>query len=212
MIVIVDYGVGNLGSILNMLRRAEAAAVISNRPEDILTADGLVLPGVGHFDHCARSLRESGLVPALERRAREDGTPLLGICVGLQLLARKSEEGREPGLGWVDADVRRFAFPPPARPLPVPHMGWAEVDAVDPTLFAPGGGHRYYFVHSYHVVCDSPAPVAAWAGYGDRFVAAIRQGTLHGTQFHPEKSHRHGLELMRRFAKLVERGEPSAQH
>mgnify|MGYP001473403205 CR=1 FL=1 len=202
MIVIVDYGVGNLGSILNMLRKANADAMISGSPDDIQAARGLVLPGVGHFDHCARNLRASGLVPHIEKRVLGERIPLLGICVGMQILARGSEEGSEPGLGWLPADVRRFSFE--GKPsLPIPHMGWGDLEVVDDALFTPGESHRFYFVHSFHVVCDTSAPVAAWADYGGRFTAAVHSDVLFGTQFHPEKSHRHGLSLMRRFADLV---------
>lgn len=204
MITIVDYGVGNLGSIANMLKKVGVAVQVASDAAAVRAGSGLVLPGVGHFDHCARALRASGLVPLIEERVREGNVPLLGICVGMQLLARGSEEGTESGLGWIAGDVKRFALPADAG-LPIPHMGWAKVEPTPGAkLFDPSGAERFYFVHSFHMVCDEPSAVSAHAEYGYRFVAAVEQGHVFGTQFHPEKSHRFGLALMRRFAEYVE--------
>ena len=203
MIAIVDYGVGNLGSIANMLKKVGADARVTHDPSTIAEARGLILPGVGHFDRCVRALREAGLVPIVEERVRAK-VPLLGICVGMQMLGRGSEEGTEPGLGWVGATVKRFTLPADAR-LPVPHMGWALARPErEAALFDPNEQERFYFVHSYHMVCDADADVAAYAEYGYRFVAAIQHGNVLGTQFHPEKSHRFGMALMRRFIAISE--------
>lgn len=204
MITIVDYGVGNLGSIANMLKKVGVAVQVASDATKVASGSGLILPGVGHFDHCARALRASGLVPVVEERVHSAKVPLLGICVGMQLLARGSEEGTEPGLGWIPGDVKRFALGADAG-LPIPHMGWAKVEPTPGAkLFDHAAQERFYFVHSFHMVCDDPSSVAAHAEYGYRFVAAVQQDHVFGTQFHPEKSHRFGLALMRRFAEYVE--------
>lgn len=204
MIAIVDYGLGNLGSVANMLRKIGVEGQITSSHEEIRAARGLILPGVGHFDEGMRRLRESGLDKVLTERVAEHKSPVLGICLGMQLLGRRSEEGSEPGLGLFAADVQRFAFPSGER-LPIPHMGWNEVEVADQALFRepPSTPPRYYFVHSYHMVCDNEAQVAAWSTYGYRFAAAIRDGHVFGAQFHPEKSHKFGMSVLRNYAEAV---------
>lgn len=198
---IIDYGIGNLGSILNMYRKLGVAAERVSSPEAVLGAKRLILPGIGAFDACARSLEESGLRPGL-LAAVAAGTPLLGICVGMQLLTNGSEEGTLPGLGLVDAETRRF----PASPgIKVPHMGWSSVHWQDPGHpLASGlvGDVRFYFVHSYYVRCSDPVDSLASATHGLSFSAAIRSGNAMGVQFHPEKSHKFGLQLLRNFSKI----------
>jgi glutamine amidotransferase len=204
MIVIVDYGVGNVGAVANMLRKAGARARISAAPEEIAAADKLVLPGVGHFDSGMRKLNDTGLVPLLTEQALGRGKPVLGICLGMQMMTRASEEGSTPGLGWIDAGTHRF---PKQAGLRVPHMGW---NAVRPgrraSLFARGDDgaaeERFYFVHSYVVRPADPNHVAATCGYGQDFAAAFEADNLFGVQFHPEKSHLFGLALFRRFIAL----------
>jgi imidazole glycerol-phosphate synthase subunit HisH len=207
MVVIVDYGVGNLGSLANMLKKAGARASISSDRDAIARADKLILPGVGAFDNGMRHLEASGLIPVLDERART-GTPLLGVCLGMQMLARRSEEGVLPGLGWIDAEVIRLrpgavgGSPDGNGVLKVPHMGWNELLPLrqHPLLADLGEEPRFYFVHSYHVVCGSRDTELAHADYGGRFVAAVAQGNVLGVQFHPEKSHRFGTQLLRNFA------------
>lgn len=203
MIVIVDHGMGNLGSVHKMLRKIGADAVRSADPEVVRSADKLVLAGIGAFDGAASRLAELGLAQALDHAVLQRGVPVLGVCLGMQLMARTSEEGIEPGLGWLDADVRRFRHDP-AAPLPVPHMGWEKVRPTRPSpLFDAGGeGLRFYFSHAYHLVCNDRADVAAVAEYGYEFAAAVHRDNILGTQFHPEKSHVFGLEVYRRFARL----------
>lgn len=202
MLVVVDYGLGNLGSVLNMLRKVGAEAQISSEPERIARASGLILPGVGHFDHGMRNLRSRGLVAPLNEAVLVRHTPILGICLGMQLFARGSEEGTEPGLGWIPADVRKIDVG--HRNLRIPHMGWNDTCALDPRLFAGlEQGARFYYVHSYHVVCDDPNDVAARCTYGQEVTAAIRRGNIFGTQFHPEKSHKFGMRLLRNFVEIV---------
>lgn len=204
MITIVDYGLGNLGSVANMLRRIGVASQITGKPEELSAATALILPGVGHFDTGMKNLRERGLEPVLSRQVVERKVPILGICLGVQLFARRSEEGSEPGLGWIAADVKRFNFGE-GRRLPIPHMGWNEVEPVDAALFKghEPGATRFYFVHSYHLVLDDQAEAAAWATYGYRFVAAVRRGNIMGAQFHPEKSHRFGMGLLKSWLEVI---------
>lgn len=205
MIVIIDYGMGNLGSVANMLRRLGVAARISGDPAVVAEADRLILPGVGAFDQGMRNLHASGLVEVLQERVFERGVPLLGICLGMQLLTRSSEEGSLSGLGLFEADTIRFHLPDPLpgirQVLKVPHMGWKQVTVRkrDPLFVGLETGARFYFVHSYHVVC-APADAAAVAEHGYEFVSAIQKGHIAGVQFHPEKSHRYGMVLLRNFA------------
>lgn len=202
MVVIVDYEVGNAGSIRNMLKKVGVPAEISSDPQVIRSADRLILPGVGAFDHGMRSLHRSGLVPVLEEQVFQQQVPILGICLGMQMLGESSEEGNEPGLGWIKARTRRFRFDSLSDSLRVPHMGWNWVQAAAPDGLFEGyqSVPRFYFVHSLHVDCEDPNDVLATADYGFRFTCAVRRKNVFGTQFHPEKSHRFGMQLLRNFA------------
>jgi len=212
MIVVIDYGMGNVGSILNMIRKVGGQGVLSRGPEDLAAADKLVLPGVGAFDHGMQRLHALGYVAAMTERVLGRGVPILGICLGMQLFSRRSEEGADPGLGWVDAETVRFAFGDAPTPLKIPHMGWNTVRAAQPhPLFPPGGETpRFYFVHSYHVCCRDPANILATTSYGIEFTSALVKGHIVGTQFHPEKSHRYGMALMRHFVHDVGAAGPGA--
>ena len=203
MLLIVDYGLGNLASIQNMLKRVGVESRVSSVPADIEAAPRIILPGVGAFDAGMANLRERGLEAPLRRRA-EAGIPILGLCLGMQLLAVRSEEGTHQGLGWIDADVVRFRFEG-ERQRPVPHMGWNSltktresvlVDTSDPET-------RFYFVHSFHLRCRDASDVAATASYGYEFPAVVERGNVMGTQFHPEKSHKFGMQLLRRFVEYT---------
>jgi glutamine amidotransferase len=207
--VVVDYGCGNPASIANMLKKIGHGAIVSDRPEDILAADRLIFPGVGSFDYGARRLRELGLADALERRVLRDRIPILGICVGLQLFCRGSEEGDQPGLGWIDADCVRFDASRMTAGEKIPHMGWSDVTpGNDQALFAGfEETPRFYFVHSYHLKCDSDAIIAGVARHGYDFTAAIAHGNIVGVQFHPEKSHHFGMGLLGRFMQGADAGE-----
>lgn len=201
MITVVDYGMGNLGSVLNMFKRIGAPAMITGDPDDVAKATKLLLPGVGAFDNAMSRINESGLREVLDRKAREERIPILGICLGMQLLTRSSEEGKLPGLGWIGAATRRF---PAAPGLKVPHMGW---NAVSPTQANPltdglPEETRFYFVHSYCVGVDDPRDSILKASHGVTFDAAICHGNVYGAQFHPEKSHRFGMKLLQNFAGL----------
>ena len=201
MIAIVDYGMGNPGSILNMFKRLGFKAAIVAEPERILAADKIVLPGVGAFDAAMSRINATGLRAVLDRKAAEENVPILGICLGMQLLTRGSEEGKLPGLGWIPADTKRF----PALPgLKVPHMGWNAVQVSAPSPLTEGfaGDERFYFVHSYHAVVDAPEHSILKARHGVEFDAAIRNAHIYGVQFHPEKSHRFGMKLLANFARI----------
>ncbi len=204
MIIIIDYGMGNLGSILNMLKKIGTSAKISGETTDILTAEKLILPGVGAFDHGMAHLSERGLIPLLNKRVLEESCPILGICLGMQLFSRRSEEGELPGLGWVEAETRRFRFNGEIGHLKIPHMGWNEVRSSGQHHLFAGFNNppRFYFVHAYHVCCDSPQDILATSFYGYEFTAAVGKGNIMGTQFHPEKSLHYGMHLLRNFANL----------
>lgn len=202
MIAIVDYGSGNTGSILNMVRKVGGEARITSCEEDIRSANGIILPGVGAFDAVARNLEASGLQPLLAECALRLHVPFLGICVGMQLLFDKSEEGRMAGLGWIPGRVKRFDFDGVADSarLRVPHMGWNIVrPQADSALFhALETNARFYFVHSYHAECASEYQLAS-TDYGYPFSCAVQRDNIYGVQFHPEKSHKFGMQLFQNF-------------
>lgn len=195
---IIDYGLGNLGSVVNMLKRAGAQARLVSTPEEILASDRVLLPGVGAFDEGVARLHGQGLVGPLKEFATS-GKPLFGICLGMQLLLDGSEEGEAHGLGLIPGRSVRFSV---TNGLRVPHMGWNTVDVphVDPLVDSLAEDSRFYFVHSYRVVPDRTSDVLATTVYGERFVSMIRAGNVVGAQFHPEKSHVFGMSILRNFA------------
>ena len=201
MITIVNYGMGNLGSIANMLKKIGAEASISSDPAVIAKAEKLILPGVGAFDHGMASLAQCGLLPALNESVLQRKVPIMGLCLGMQLLGRTSEEGKAAGLGWIDAETVKFRFGPEQKNIKVPHMGWNRVQIVDRPSPLKGmlPETRFYFVHSYHMVCANPADVLATTDYGINFVSGVMRENIIGMQCHPEKSHRFGLRLLRSF-------------
>lgn len=200
MIAIIDHGMGNLGSVQNMLRRVGAQSVRTTEPADITRASRLVLAGVGAFDAAMERLEALGLVDVLHEQVIERRVPILGVCLGMQLMASSSQEGSRAGLGWIDGHVRAFSFPSQDQ-LPIPHMGWEAVVPTRPSpLFEPGGAEqRFYFSHKFHLVADHAEDVAATSFYGYDFTAALHRHNILGTQFHPEKSHVFGLNVYRRF-------------
>ena len=203
MIGIIHYGVANLGSMRNMLRRMGVENDLVGTPEALLKVDKLILPGIGAYDHGVEQLADRGLIDALRRRVVEDRVPILGVCLGMQLLGLQSAEGVRQGLGLIDARCERFQ-PDSAARLRVPHMGWNHLESVpqSPILNGIDASARFYFVHSYHVVCSNPGDVLATANYGIRFTAMIQRGHIYGAQFHPEKSHRFGMRILQNFAGL----------
>jgi len=204
-IVIVDYGVGNLASIANMLRKIGITASISSDPLALTAAAGIILPGVGAFDHAMRKLRQGTLVSTLERRVLDDGVPLLGLCLGAQLLTKSSQEGNEPGLGWIDAVTTRFDSAKMRGRFAIPHMGWSDVTSVKahPLLVSDEAESRFYFAHSYHLSCNDPELIIGTAHYGYEFAAAVASHNVMGVQFHPEKSHVYGMRILRNFCSLA---------
>ena len=199
-VTVVDYGIGNLGAIPNMLRRVGVEAVVSADPDVVARAERLIVPGVGAYDAGVRNLRASGLWEVLEKKALVERVPVLGLCLGMELLSERSEEGELPGLGWIPGRVVRFRMPADSR-LRVPHMGWNTVAARRPSPLADViDGARFYFAHSYYFEPAQPESTAGVTTYGYPFASVVHQDNIVGVQFHPEKSHRFGLALLARFA------------
>ncbi len=199
-ILIIDYGMGNIGSLQNMFRRIGATTQLASDAASISSAAKLLLPGVGAFDAAMERINERGLADAIRGRA-EAGIPVLGICLGMQLLTHGSEEGELPGLGIIPARAQRF---PRGNGLKVPHMGWNLVTKTTPSELTAdlGPESRFYFVHSYHVQVESREHSILTTHYGLRFDAAIQKDNVYGAQFHPEKSHKFGMALLKAFAEL----------
>ena len=204
MITIVDYGLGNIAAFASVYRKANIKVSIARTSDELKSASKLVLPGVGHFDHAMRLLQGSGLREALDEKVLQDKVPVIGVCVGMQMLARSSEEGRLPGLGWIDADVRSLKSREGADLMAVPHMGWNDVKpaAHNPLFAGLEAGARFYFLHSYFISCDRQENVVAVSNYGSAFPCAVQSFNIYGVQFHPEKSHRFGDRLLKNFAAL----------
>lgn len=203
MIIVVDYGMGNLGSVERMLKKCGAKFKISNNAKDILLAEKIILPGVGSFDKGMQNLHDLNLVEVIIQKATADKTPILGICLGMQLLTNGSEEGRLPGLGLVDAFSSKFSFESQSK-LKVPHMGWNIVyPAKENTLYEGMGDEiRFYFVHSYAVMCKIETDILTKTNYGYSFVSSFQSDNIVGAQFHPEKSHKFGIQFFKNFLDL----------
>ena len=204
MISILNYGLGNVGSVIRMVEKMGGIAIKIASPDEIHQAEKIILPGVGHFDHGMRLLQEKGLVTEIQAIAKQ-GIPILGICLGMQLLFNNSEEGTATGLGLISGKVIKFNDP--TRALRIPHMGWNEVDVqkenpLIPTHIEQETKPRFYFVHSYHAVCQNIEDVLATVHYGTDVTAAVSRGNIYGAQFHPEKSHRFGMDMIKRFVEL----------
>lgn len=205
MICIVDYGVGNIHAFLASFKQMGLHARRAASPDALEGAVRLVLPGVGHFDHAMHRLNDSGMRPVLERLVLEQRVPVLGVCVGMQMLARGSDEGRLPGLNWIPGRVKAFADHPQSTHLPMPHMGWNTLEPkVGASLFAQeiGESPQFYFLHSFYFEAADRRDVAATAKYGLDFDAVVSRGHIHGIQCHPEKSHRWGMQLLKNFIEL----------
>ena len=200
-IVIVDYEMGNIGSLINMFRRIGGDAEVTASPDVIADARRILLPGVGAFDAAMQRIDALGLRDLLRRKALEDRVPFLGICLGMQLLVETSEEGEAQGLGLIPGHARRF---PRGSGLKVPHMGWNEVTVTHPTALTEAlpPDPRFYFVHSYYVTAEDRADAMLSCTYGLEFDAGLNRGSVYGAQFHPEKSHKFGMALLRSFTEL----------
>lgn len=201
-VTIVDYGVGNLGSLRNALAKVGRTAEVMSDPEAVRGARRLILPGVGSFDHAVEKLTSTGLGEAVTEAARDRGIPVAGVCLGMQLIMDGSDEGELPGLGLIPGRATRFPEQIDGSKLLVPHMGWTPATAAKPSRFSPTltEGARFYFVHSYAVMPADEADVLTWSDYGIRFASAVERDNVLGIQFHPEKSHRYGLALLNEFA------------
>ena len=204
MIVVVDYGMGNVGSIVNMLKKVGTDSVVSSDASVIASAEKIVLPGVGSFDNGMMNLEERCLIPTLNEKVLKEKVPILGVCLGMQLFTRRSEEGRLAGFGWLDAETVRFRFGSDNAHLKIPHMGWnaVTVTKANPLINNMRCEQRFYFVHSYHVVCNETQDVLAMTHHGYAVTAAISRDNMYGVQFHPEKSHHFGMMLMKKFVEL----------
>lgn len=205
MIQIVDYGVGNIQAFMNLFKRLDIPAKRATKVADLADASHLILPGVGHFDHAMQRLNDSGMRPKLEELVLGAQVPVVGICVGMQMLASGSDEGCLPGLNWVPGRVRAFASQPQSAALSMPHMGWNNLQQRECSkLFSKGfeAEAQFYFLHSYFFDAEDKGDVAATANYGLDFDAVVSSGHIHGVQCHPEKSHHWGEQLLKNFVEL----------
>lgn len=200
MIAIIDYGVGNLASISNMIKQGGGHATITNNFNEIKNAKKIILPGMGHFDNCMQKFNTSGLCEIITEKVLVEKVPILGICVGLQMFMASSQEGKENGLGWVDGCTIKFNQSLMDSNQKIPNIGWLEVETKkDSPLLEGLKAPRFYFAHSYHVQVDNSSDILLSAIYGYNFTVAIEKENIIGVQFHPEKSHRFGMHLLKNF-------------
>ena len=200
MVVIIDYGMGNLRSVEKALRRIDVDVIISSNNTEILEASKIILPGVGHFENGMKNLKEKGFIKTLNKAVLENRTPILGICLGMQLLTNKSDEGEMIGLGFLDVNTVKFN---PSLQIKIPHMGWNSVKFISDPLFDQiKHDDEFYFAHSFHIDEDTPKPnVLGYTHYGCQFPTALKRNHILGVQFHPEKSFYPGLQLLSNFVK-----------
>lgn len=202
MIVVIDYGMGNSGSVVNMLKRIGQEVILTSSVAEIEKAEKLILPGVGSFDNGMENLHKYGLIEVLNEKVQQQGTPILGICLGIQLFMESSDEGDLPGLGWISGRAVRFDAVTLGDALRIPHMGWNYIKPAKPHYLTADleADARFYFVHSYYVRCNNQEDVLTTTSYGMDFVSAVAKDSIIGVQFHPEKSLRWGMNVFRRFA------------
>ena len=204
MIAIINYGLGNVKAFAQAYKKMNIRAIIATQPDDLVNATKIILPGVGAFDRAMSLLERSGIRKTLEELVFNYGTPVLGICVGMQILSLSSEEGTVPGLGWLDGVVKKFNFSSNIQNIYVPHMGWNSICPVKESglLRKLDQGSRFYFLHSYYLHCNRDEDAIALTDYGGYFVCAVNHKNIYGVQFHPEKSHHWGMQLLKNFAEL----------
>jgi imidazole glycerol-phosphate synthase subunit HisH len=204
MIGIIDYGLGNLRAFANIYKLLNIPFIIASKATDLVNVSKVILPGVGVFDQAMKRLQDSGMRECLNEIALDKKLPVIGICVGMQILTCLSEEGILRGLEWIDGDTKKLSTASVDEPMCIPHMGWNDVRPLkDNNLFKGlGEGSRFYFLHSYYVRCDKSEDALAVTTYGEEFVCAINHKNIYGVQFHPEKSHRHGIRLLKNFSEL----------
>jgi glutamine amidotransferase len=204
MIAIIDYGSGNVRAFANVYKKLNIPAMIAQGADDLKSVSKLILPGVGAFDHTMRMLEKSGLRSLLDELVQHKHVPVLGICMGMQMLANSSEEGRLPGLGWIEGQVKKFRPSLFGESFCVPHLGWNTIRAVKKNRLQDklDADARFYFLHSYYFACRNRGDVIAETDYGLKFASAINSKNIYGVQFHPEKSHYWGTQLLENFARL----------
>lgn len=201
MIAIIDYKIGNVKSIYNMLKKIGLKSIITADIEEIKKCDKYILAGVGAFDYGISNLKNADFFTTLEEEVLVNKKPILGICLGMQLLTHSSEEGTKKGLGWIDAYTKKFNLED--KSLAIPHMGWNRVKVVDnKSIFNSLQENRFYFVHSYYVECVNQSNILGLCSYGQDFVCSINYNNIYGVQFHPEKSHKFGMQLLENFGEL----------
>lgn len=205
MIAIIDYGVGNIKAFGNIYKNLNIPFKIAKCVQDLDGITKIILPGVGAFDHAMMSLQHSGMRDRLDELVLEEKLPVIGICVGLQMLASSSEEGVLPGLDWIDGKVKKFDADKLTATMPLPHMGWNNINIVgtdNPLLKDLDQESRYYFLHSYYIECKNKEDVIAYSEYGEGFASIINHKNIYGIQPHPEKSHNNGITLLKNFGEL----------
>ncbi len=204
MIGIIDYGLGNLKAFANIYKSLNIPFTIVSRAEDLADVSRIILPGVGSFDQAMRRLQDSGMRESLDEMVLSKKRPVIGICVGMQILCRMSEEGKLNGLKWIEADTKKFGPSFTQEPICIPHMGWNDVRPLTTDGLFKGLDQesRFYFLHSYYVHCDTTKDVLAVATYGGEFACAVRHENIYGVQFHPEKSHQYGTRLLKNFSEI----------
>lgn len=204
MIAIIDYGLGNVKALAGVYKKLNIPAKIVKQAEDLKNVSKVILPGVGSFDYAMQRLENSGMRKILGGMVSERGIPVLGVCIGMQMLARSSDEGVLPGLGWIDGEVRKFKFSCSGQPMCVPHMGWNDIRAVKSNVLLQGltADDRFYFLHSYYFHSCKSDEIVAVTDYGGEFTSVVNSGNIFGVQFHPEKSHQSGVRLLENFGKL----------
>lgn len=203
IVQIIDYGVGNLSSVGNMITKSGGKPILIKTPSDLNLSERIILPGVGSFDAGMKNLKDSNLIPVLNEAVNVNKVPFIGICLGMQLLFDNSEEGVSNGLGWVSGSVTKFSFDNNST-LKIPHMGWNTVKVKKDSILANIRDEklRFYFVHSYYVNCTNKDNILMTTNHGNTFVSAVQNDNIFGAQFHPEKSHRFGLDLLSNFLKI----------
>ena len=204
MITIIDYGLGNIRAFVNVYERLNIKTKVAHKAEDIMDATKIILPGVGAFDYAMSQLNASGMRDELEKQVLENEIPIMGICVGMQILAKSSDEGNLPGLGWIDGEVKLFDSSLIPYKTRLPHMGWNSIEPIKENVLLEGFNNesRFYFLHSYYFKCNNSEDILSTTDYGIKYSSAVNVNNIYGIQFHPEKSHSNGVRLLHNFANL----------